>query len=151
MSNDYFLVKSHCELGITSQEVDPKDISRLLDIEPFSFYSKGDIFSSPTTGFVAKRFQNLWAIKSETIVSEKEDLSPHISYFKLLLENKIDIMSKLKSNPVYDVSFWIWIETENAGIGIDLSNEELDFIGKISNRIHFSILTSSASSFNTNL
>jgi len=141
MDKDYFLNKSYCELGITSQEVDPKTISKLLNIEPFNAYSKGDAFSSKRTGFVAKRFQNLWAIKSEIIISEKEELSPHILYFKTLLENKLDILSEFKNNPLYDVSFWIWIETDNAGIGIDLSDEELSFINSISNRVHFSIIT----------
>ncbi len=140
---DCFFYKSYCELGITSHEVDPKTISKLLDLEPFSSYSKGEIFSSKHTGYVAKRFQNYWAIKSETIISEKEDLSPHILYFKSLLENKLEILNQLKNNSLYDVSFWIWIETDNAGVGVDLSDVELSFINAISNRVHFSIITKS--------
>lgn len=140
MDKNYFIIKSYCELGIVSQEVDHKTITKLLNIEPSSAYSKGDTFASKHTGVVGKRFQNLWSIKSETITSEKEDLSPHILYFKTLLENKMDILSEIKSSPLYGVSFWIWIETENAGIGIDLSNIELSFINSISNRVHFSII-----------
>jgi hypothetical protein len=143
MDNNCFINKSHCQLGITSQEVDSKTISKLLNIEPSSAYSKGDTFTSKHTGAVGKRFQNLWSIKSETIISEKEDLSPHILYFKTLLENKMDILSEIKSSPLYELSFWIWIETENAGIGIDISNIELSFINSISNRVHFSIITNS--------
>jgi len=141
MDKNYFLNKSYCELGITSHEVDPKTISMLLNIEPFSEYSKGETFSSKPTGFVAKRFQNLWTIKSETILSESEDISPHILYFRSLLENKFTILSELKNDLRYDVSFWIWIETENAGIGIDLSNEDIAFINLISNRVHISVIT----------
>ncbi|MCK9208628.1 MAG: DUF4279 domain-containing protein [Salinivirgaceae bacterium] len=142
MDKDDFLIKSHCQLGITSQEIDPKTISKLLDIEPSSSYSKGEKFTSKRSGFVAKRFQNIWAIKSETLISEKEDISPHILYFKSLLENKMDVLSELKKDPLYDISFWIWIETDNAGIGIDLSNDELSFINSISNRIHISLIAS---------
>ncbi len=138
---DSFLFKSYCELGITSQEVDPKTISKRLNLEPFSAYSKGETFFSKRTGFAAKRFQNLWVIRSETIVSEKEDLTPHISHFKSLLSNKLDILSEFKNDPLCDVSFWIWIETDNAGIGIDLSDVELSFVNSISNRIHFSVIT----------
>ena len=141
MDKNYFFYKSHCELGITSQEVDPKTITRLLDIEPFSAYSKGEIFSSKPTGFVAKRFQNLWAMKSETIISEKEDLTPHILHFKSILCNKLDLLHKFKNDPRYDISFWIWVETDNAGIGIDLTCDELAFINSIANRVHFSIIT----------
>lgn len=140
MDKNFFFNKSHCELGITSQEVDPKTISKLLNIEPFSEYTKGEIFTSKQTGFVAKRFQNLWAIRSETIISEKEDLSPHILYFKSLLENKLDVLSKFKNDPLYDVSFWIWIEMDESGIGIDLSDVDLTFINSISNRVHISVV-----------
>jgi hypothetical protein len=141
MNKDYFLIKSHSSLTITSKEVDPKTISKLLNIEPFSAYSKGDTFSSKQTGFVAKRFQNLWSIKSETIISEKEELTPHILFFKSLFEDKIDLLKQIKNNPTYDIGFWIWIETNNAGVGIDLSENDLNFINSISHRVHFSIIT----------
>jgi len=115
----------------------------LLDIEPFSSYSKGEIFSSKHTGKVGKRFQNLWSVRSETVISEKEDLSLHILYFKSLLQNKLTIISEFKNNPSCEVSFWIWIETDNAGIGIDLSENDLNFINSIASRVHFSIITNS--------
>jgi hypothetical protein len=140
MEKNYFLNKSHCQLGITSNEVDPNTISKLLNIEPSNAYSKGDIFRSKHTETVGKRFQNLWSIKSETIISEKEDLSPHLLFFESLLKNKMEILSRFKNNPMYDVSFWIWIETDNAGVGIDLSDVEISFINSISNRVHFSII-----------
>lgn len=141
MNKEYFLNKSYCELGIVSQKVDPVTISKLLEIKPFNSYTKGDTFSSKHTGRVGKRFQNLWSTRSETIISEKEDLSPHILYFKLLLSNKMSIISELKNNSIYEISFWIWIETDNAGIGIDLSGEDIAFLNSISNRVHFSIIT----------
>ncbi|MBV6462383.1 MAG: hypothetical protein HJHJAOHD_02532 [Flavobacteriales bacterium] len=141
MQREYFINKSYCELGIVSQEIDPKTISALLNLEPFISYSKGDTFSSKHTGRVGKRFQNLWSIRSKTIVSEKEDLSLHISYFKSLLGNKMKAISEIKNNPIYEISFWIWIETDDTGIGIDLSNEDIIFINSISNRVHFSIIT----------
>jgi hypothetical protein len=141
MNRENFLNKSFCELGIVSQEVDPGTISRLLNIEPFNSYAKGDTFSSKLTGRIGKRFQNLWSIRSKTIISEKEDLSSHILYFKSLLINKMNIISELKNSSIYVISFWIWIETDNAGIGIDLSSEDLAFLNSISNRVHFSIIT----------
>ena len=141
MKKNYFLNKSHCQLGIASQEVDPEFLTNLLKIEPSSEYSKGNTFTSKHTGTIAKRFQNFWAITSETIISEEEDLSPHISFFKSLFEYKMEILLKLKKDPIYDISFWIWIETDNSGIGIDLSDDEISFINSISNRVHFSIIT----------
>jgi hypothetical protein len=141
MNREYFTNKSYCEFGIVSQEVAPKTISKLLNIEPFNSYAKGDTFSSKHTGRVGKRFQNLWSIRSKTIISEREDLSSHILYFKSLLSNKMNVISELKNNSIYEISFWIWIETDNAGIGIDLSSEDIAFLHSISNRVHFSIIT----------
>lgn len=141
MSGEYFINKSYCELGIVSQEIDPKTISKLLNIDPYNSYSKGEIFSSKHTGRVGKRFQNLWSIRSKTILSEKEDLSSHILFFKSLLSNKMDIISEIKNSLSYEISFWFWIETDNAGIGVDLSSEDMAFLNSISNRVHFSIIT----------
>ena len=141
MNKDNFIYKSYCELGITSQEFNPEIITELLGINPFNSYCKGDTFLSKRENFTAKRFQNLWAIKSETIISEKEDLTPHILHFKSILCNKLDLLHKFKNDPRYNVSFWIWVETDNAGIGIDLTCDELAFINSIANRVHFSIIT----------
>ena len=143
MNGDYFINKSYCELGIVSQDVDPNVITELLNIEPINSYSKGEIFTSKHTGKVGKRFQNLWSIRSKAVISEKEDLSLHILYFKSILCDRMNVISELKTNPIYDISFWIWIETENAGIGVDLSNDDISFINSISNRVHFSIITNS--------
>jgi hypothetical protein len=141
MNSDNFKNKSYCELIIVSEVIDHKGITDKLRIEPYRAYSKGDTFQSKHSGTVGKRFQTLWTIKSETIISKKEDLSPHLQYFELLLERKMDVLTEFKNNPLYEIYFWIWIETDNAGIGIDLSSDELFFINSISNRVHFSIIT----------
>jgi hypothetical protein len=141
MNSDYFINKSYCELGIVSQEVDPKTILKQLNIDPLNSYTKGDTFSSKRTGRIGKRFQNLRAIRSETIISEKLDLSSHILYFKSLLSSKMIVISEFKNNPLFEISFWIWIETDNLGIRIELSNEDISFINSISNRVHFSVIT----------
>jgi len=136
----FFLVKSHCELAITSQKIDAETMKSGLNVEPFCAYSKGDPFFIKVTGHVANRFQSLWAVRSETIVSENEDITPHLLYFRSLLDSKMDQLSIFICDPLCDVSFWIWIETEDAGIGIDLSEDDLAFIKSISNRVHLSII-----------
>lgn len=141
MERDFFVNRSYCELVITSKEVEPHLISDKLNIEPTNSYVKGASFSSKHTGKVSKRFQNLWSLKSETIISEKEDLTSHILYFIKLFKNKLDIFSELKKSSHFDISFWIWVETEDAGIGLDLPAEDILFINQISSRLHISIIT----------
>ena len=140
MERDFFVNKSYCELVITSKEVEPHLISDKLSIVPTNSYVKGASFSSKHTGKVSKRFQNLWSLKSKTIISEKEDLTPHTVYFINLFKDKLEIFSELKKSSHFDISFWIWIETEDVGIGLNLQSEEILFINQISSRVHISII-----------
>lgn len=140
MKSDYFISKSHCELGVVSQEINPAVITEKLNITPDYFYCKGDLFQSKHSGRHGKRFQNLWAVKSKKTVAENEDIGPHLLYFRNLLKDKLNDVYELKNNPKCEVNFWIWIETENAGFGLDLTTEDLQFISSISNRVHISFL-----------
>ena len=141
MERDYFANMSYCELVITSDEVEPSLITNKIKIEPTSSYSKGEIFTSLQTGKVNMRYQNLWSLKSDSIISEKEDLTSHLLYFEKLFKDKLDVISEIKKSAFFEVSFWIWIETEDAGIGLDLQSENLSFITQISSRVHITILT----------
>jgi len=140
MNRDFFINKLHCELGIVSQEINPSVISDKLNIIPDYSYCKGDFFQSKQSGRSGKRFQNLWTVKSKQTVIEDENIEPHLVYFQNLLKDKLIDIHELKNNPNCVVNFWIWIETENAGFGLDLSTEDLQFISSISNRVHISFL-----------
>lgn len=141
MNRDYFINKFYCELVIVSKEIDLNNITKVVNIEPYRAYSKRDSFKSKHLGITGKRFQNLWAIKSDTIISEDESITSHIFYFKVLLKDKMEAFYEFKNNPAYEVSFWIWVETDNAGIRFDLSSKDIDFINSISNRMPFSLIT----------
>jgi hypothetical protein len=139
---EFFLYKSYCELIITSKEITPDVITEKLNIVPNRKYIKGEEFASRHSGTKGKRFQNLWAIKSETTISEEEGISHHVSFFKSTLETKIQTMQVYKSDACFEITFWVWIETDNAGIGFDLNEDEISFLNSISNRIQFSLVTS---------
>lgn len=138
---ELFSYKSHCELIITSKEVIPDSITEKLSIVPTRQYHLGQEFSSKHSGTKGKRFQNLWAIKSETINLEEESISQHVSFFKSLLKNKTEVLADYKTNENTEVTFWVWIETDNASFGFDLDETEMFFINSISNRVHFSVIT----------
>ena len=46
-------------------------------------------------------------------------------------------LKKYKENPDVELIFTTWIETEDAGFGFSLNEEELTFIKEISNRYDF--------------
>ena len=141
---ELLLNKSYCELIITSKDITPEMISHELDILPSRKYVKGAEFSSLHSVREGKRFQNLWAIKSETTISEEQGIASHISFFKTFLGSKLVILNRYKSDSRFELTFWIWVETENAGLGIELTEQESLFLNSISNSICFTFLTKSS-------
>jgi hypothetical protein len=141
MEEDYFKNKSHLEFAISSNEIAPEIISKELNITPTRFFCIGDKTSSKHSPTVGVRTNNLWAIRSPDIISEKESITPHINFFKSILQSKIDILERYKKELRMELAFWIWIETEDAGYGFDLSDKEIAFLNSISNRLSISFIT----------
>jgi hypothetical protein len=141
MKEERFKSKSHLEFSISSNVITPEEISKELGIEPSRFFCKGDKVFSKHSSVVGERSNNLWALRSPNIISEKETITPHINFIKSILEIKLDILLKYKKDSRMELTFWIWIETEDAGYGFDLQNEEISFLNSISNRISISFIS----------
>ena len=144
MNQDDFVYKIHCELSITSESVSSVEITNELNIVPQRQFNKGDEFTSKHTQRIGKRLQHLWAVKSKSTLSNDESVSAHIEYIGSLIKGKEEILRKYKKESGIEVSVWIWIKTDNAGIGFELSEKELFFLNDIANRIHFSVLTNTS-------
>lgn len=141
MERDNFVYKTHCELAIVSNEINPDFITKELNILPDRSFKKGEQSVSKYSGSIITKPHNLWAIKSKSTELEEETISHHIDYFKSTFLSKIEILKKFKEDTRFEITFCIWIETDNAGIGIDLNESEITFLNSISNRVHFSLLT----------
>jgi uncharacterized protein DUF4279 len=141
MERDNFIYKSHCQFGIISDTVSPDEISKLLEITPDKSFKKGEKSISKHSGSVVTKPHNLWSIKSKPSELEKETISHHIEYFISILSPKKKIINKYKEDFRFDVGFWIRIETDNSGIGFDISEKEMSFLNGYSNNIHFSFIT----------
>jgi len=146
MENDKFLFKTFCELAIVSDEVDPDAITEELNIFPDRSFRKGEQYVSKHSGSIGTKFQNLWALTSKTTELEEETISHHIEYFKSIFSSKMSSLKKHKEDSRFVVTFWIWIESDFAGIGLDLTDNELDFISSLSNSVHFSVIVKQNSS-----
>lgn len=141
MVNDYFIYKTHCELAIVSNEIEHEIISKELNIVPSRVFRKGDLFTSKNTTRVGERTYNLWAIESKSSELLEESVSHHIEYFRSIILSKVEVLKKYKKDARYEVTFWIWIETDNSGIGLDLDEKDMCFLSTISNRVHLSLIT----------
>lgn len=134
MEKDYFLNKISCEFAVITHDMDCHIVTNELGLEPSRSFNKGDKFTSKYSPRIGHKPHGLWAIQSESVISEELDVSSHIGHFQKLLKDKIEAIGKLKNHYQFECVFSIAIETEDAGAGIDLSEMELGFITKISSR-----------------
>ncbi len=146
MERDFFMYKTQISFGITTDDlsIEPLSITEELQLNPSRMHKKGDTFIGKHTGTMGTKPRTIWAIDSEWICLEEETVSHHIEYFKFILLPKTDILKKYKEDNRFEVGFWIWIETDNAGFGLDLDENEIAFLNDFSNRVHFSLLTNMA-------
>lgn len=141
MDTENFVYKSYCELVIVSKEISPEIISEELDI-PFSRgFRKGDQNVSEHSGSIIIKPHNLWALRSDAYESCEETISCHIDFFKSVLKRKLNILERFKNDTRYDITFFVWIETDNSGIGLSLDEDQITFINSFSNEIRLSLLT----------
>ncbi|MBK7093020.1 MAG: hypothetical protein IPH59_15100 [bacterium] len=119
MEKDCSTFKTFIEFAITSHEIDLDTISDELGMLPDRSFRKGDLVTS----------------------KHSPPIGHHIEFLKSILLPKIEILKRYKEDARFSVSFLIWIETDNPGIGIDLNETETAFLNSISNGISFSLLT----------
>ena len=140
MEKDHFSNKIYCEFAIVSDTIDPDQLTKKLGISPHRFFCKEDTYKSKHSDSLITRPHNLWAVSSEKIISEEQDIKPHILQLKSLLKDCVDILKELRSDNSVELMLWFWFETEDAGIGIDIFEPEMSFIHDITNRLHFSVV-----------
>ena len=140
LEKDYFITKTDCELAIISQDLDFETITNELKIKPDRSFRKDDLVKSEFSSHLIKRSHNLWAIKTKTILSSSQSLTPHINYLKRKLKNKLGVLEKYNTELNLEIIISIWIETEDAGFSFSLRKEEMEFINKICSRCDYFFL-----------
>ena len=141
MERDSFVFKTQISFAIKSDTIEPDIITKELGITPSdSSFKKGDSWMGKNTKKIYIRNSNIWRIETKWTVLEEETVSHHIEYLKTILMPKSNILKLYKEDDKYELSFWIWIETDDAGVGLDLKEEELSFLNLISNYIHFTVI-----------
>lgn len=146
MERDVALFKTQVSFTICSDDIyiDPASITDTLLLTPSRAHRKGDTWISKHSGSLCTHAHTVWSIESEWTTFEDDSVSHHIKYLKNLLLPKAEIVKRYKEDNRYDVSFWIWIETDDTGIGLELTDDELRFLNEFSNWVHFSLLATSS-------
>lgn len=140
MESNSILSKIRCEFAVITYDFDYNTVTKELGIKPLRFFNKGEQMTSKHSSRVGSRPYGLWAIQSKSVISEELDVSQHIEYFRKLLSDKLEVIQKLKGKYHFECVLAIEIETEDAGVGIDLNETELSFINKISTRYSCSFI-----------
>ena len=140
MENDCFLFKTHISFGIVSDTVEPNEISKELDLSPDWSFKKGEVFTSKYSHRIGYKPYNLWGIKTEWTILEEEGINHHIECLKRILIPQRDILKRYKEDNSFELSFSVWIETDDAGIALGLNESEMGFLTEYSNRVDFLLL-----------
>lgn len=136
--NDVFMSKTKSSFSVLTHEDDCHIVTQELGITPDRCHQKGEKTYSKFSSSPAIRPSGLWAI-SRVSVADGDSISEHIKHFESVLGDKLEVIEKLKKRG-FECVFYVWIETEDAGVGFDLDEAELSFINKISNRFTCSIV-----------
>ena len=139
MEIDSYYFKISCELVITSEEVSVTDITKQLGVSPDRFFTKGQIFQSKHSGTQGEKTYNLWAISSSESIFESENITPSLNELRSVLTGREDILRAMKLDVRYDTTLTIWIETDDAGIGLEIQEHDITFFNLV-NYVHFTFL-----------
>lgn len=140
MNKEVFLDKLYCDYAVKTFDTNCHIVTKELGINPTRFFNKGDKFTSQYSPSIGYESYGLWVIELEPIVTDDLNVSQAIKYFQDLFQDKMEIIKKLRYEYKFETSFSIDIKTEDAGIGIDLYEEDLAFINKIASRFSCSFI-----------
>jgi hypothetical protein len=134
---DIFMSKTDSSFAVLTHDEDCHIITQELGITPDRCHQKGEKTYSKFSPNPGIRQSGLWEI-SKVSIADGASISEHIRHFQTVLGEKLEVIEKLKQR--FECVFYVFIETEDAGVAFDLDEAELAFIKKISNRFTCSIV-----------
>lgn len=144
MERDYFIYKSRCEIVIVTDEIAPDAITDELGVTPTRSFRKGEQSVSKHSGSIIVRPHNLWAARSVPTERPDESIGGHLDFFRSYFSSSIELLRGYKENDLFDVTFWVWMETDDVGVGLELDEKEIAFIHSLSNSVHLTVICNGA-------
>lgn len=139
---DEFLTEISCEFIITSTQLAHEQITSLLNIQPTRAFDQGETSVSKHSGSIITRPHTLWAFKTEVLRSEWIDssMSKHLTLLASIFEPKQSLLEELKDRFECERCLFIWINTEEGGLGIDIRSSDLSIINSLVDSWHFTVI-----------
>ncbi|MDQ1087524.1 DUF4279 domain-containing protein [Siphonobacter sp. SORGH_AS_1065] len=139
---DEFLTEISCEFIITSNQLSHHQITSLLNIQPTRAFNKGETSVSKHSGSILTRPHTLWAFKTEVLRSEWIDpsMSQHLTLLTSIFAAKQSLLEELKDRFECERCLFIWINTEESGLGMDIKSSDLSIINSLVDHWHFTVI-----------
>lgn len=126
-------------LRIMGHDLDPLEISRLLELEPTAFHARGD----QRTGASGKRYsqytEGLWAWAPG--VDESEPVAEHLRMLVDVLERKATLLQRLRKLGLR-MDIFIGLFGPDSNFGVSLSADLLERLGRLGVDLDFDIYCS---------
>ena len=107
-------------LRVFGDDLDPPDVTVLLDIEPTSTYRKGDVYRGKKTGFTRVEKTGAWILDRDY---KQRDLECSVKALLHDLPDDLSIWKTLNDRYSVDLYLGLWMKASNEGfeLGVETS------------------------------
>jgi hypothetical protein len=155
-SEENITFRVYLDFRIRSDQLNPKEITEHLGINPSRAWAKGEEHLSKRRDPITKEMQQvwlkypwgMWTISTEGLAIPKQ-VEKHILYLIDLLEPRKDKLDRyLLQKTEYSISTYIWWEPFEGHGTYEISSETLLRISALSHYIEFGFISKGAESEN---
>jgi len=124
---------------IVGADVNPKQITHDLRLQPTTAYAKGDEFKSKSG--VRKRVRGKWCLNSEKLLNSTSPERHAKAMLKLLVPKK-EVITRYLVEPSIRVGISVWWEGVAEHGGFTFSSKTLNQLSELCNEIDFFFISS---------
>ncbi|MGG6297116.1 DUF4279 domain-containing protein [Leptolyngbya sp. AN02str] len=139
LNNNPACKETHLRFGILGSDLEPDEVTRVLQIQPHKAFAKGDLFE--TRSGQHKRSSGLWSFNTKSLVNST---SPeiHAEYLLDRIEPRAETLKSVFQERGYRLSISVWWEGNDYHGGFTLSTKTLRRLSCICEEISFFFISS---------
>src|SRR5208283_493742 len=127
-------VESRVSLRVVGDELEPSEVTGLLNLEPDRCHRRGDLVTSRAS---AKRKSGYWSIQSARHVSPKSDVGEHVAWLMQRVGEKSAELSMFRSKG-WIVDIWVTVFAPEGYGGVTISSDLVRDIAGLAVDLNFS-------------
>lgn len=142
LSNDPACKETHLQFGIFGRNLEPSEISRILNFQPTTAFAKGDLVQSSSGK--RKRPIGTWQFSTQGLLASTSP-EKHAEYLLERLESSLDDIKNVACTHNYRIVISVWWESVGYHGSLTFSSEILQRLGRMCDEIQFFFISSSNS------